>query len=268
MVSISVSIAPFAYFVEAIAGSDFAVNVMVPPGADPHIYEPLPAQIAALSASAAYISDGYLAFEMNWLEKFYGINPAMMKLVLGDKVSLITSDEKHDHDYEHLEKADPHFWASPKAALEIASSVKSLLCALQPVNCEKYSEKYEALCDSIRYLDRLADSLFSSFRGRSFMIFHPSLGYLARDYGLKQLAVEVEGKEPNPGSMKEFIDMGRKEQIKVILVQAGFDTKNAKAIALETGAEIKLIDPLGENWLKSTREIINIIYGSLTSNSR
>ena len=70
---ITVSIAPFKYFVEQIAGNDFKVNIMVPPGADAHTYEPVPGQINNLRKSVAYISNGYLSFEMTWLDRFYDV---------------------------------------------------------------------------------------------------------------------------------------------------------------------------------------------------
>jgi len=80
---ITVSIAPFKYFVEEIAGNDFTVNIMVPAGADPHIYEPFPEQINKLRKSVAYISNGYLGFEMTWLDRFYETNRTMKRLSLG-----------------------------------------------------------------------------------------------------------------------------------------------------------------------------------------
>jgi zinc transport system substrate-binding protein len=258
---ITVSISPFKYFVEAIGGEDFKVNVMVPSGADPHIYEPVPGQIFELSRSVAYISDGYLGFEMTWLDRFYETNRKMKKLSLGENIDLIRPN-KNEGD-SHTEGADPHYWISPKSALIIAGSVKSLLSSLKPENSGKYEINFKRLTDTINYYDKRTTELFSAFQGRSFMIFHPALGYIARDYGLNQIAVENEGKEPNPSSMKHLIDTAKKEGVKVIFIQKGFDTKNARAIASEIGAEITEIDPLSENWTESVSRIINSIHDSL-----
>ena len=81
----------FKYFVEEIAGDNFTVNVMVPAGANPHIYEPYPDQINKLRQSVAYISNGYLGFEMTWLDRFYEMNRKMKKLSLGDSIDPINS---------------------------------------------------------------------------------------------------------------------------------------------------------------------------------
>ena len=258
---ITVSISPFKYFVEAIGGNDFKVNVMVPSGADPHIYEPVPGQITALSRSVAFISNGHLGFELTWLDRFYEVNSRMIKLSLGENIDLIEAEEHHDGG--HNEGADPHYWISPGSARIIAVSVKSLLCRLKPGNTYKYESNFKNLSDTIDYFDKMATSLFSGYQGRSFMIFHPALGYIARDYGINQIAVEREGKEPTPSAMKELIDVARKENIRIIFIQKGFDTKNAGAIASEIGAELMEIDPLDENWPQSVSDILNSIHQSL-----
>jgi zinc transport system substrate-binding protein len=263
---ITVSIAPFKYFIEEIAGNDFTVNIMVPAGADPHTYEPFPEQINKLRKSVAYISNGYLGFEMNWLDRFYETNSKMKRLSLGDKIDPLTS--LHHHEGGHTEGADPHYWVSPKCAWVMASSVKGLLCELNPSQKQKYETNYQLLISKIREVDNKAKDLFSDVPNKCFMIYHPNLAYIARDYGLEEIPVEFEGKEPPPSRMRELIDRARKENLKTIFVQREYDTKNAKAIAGEIGAQIILIDPLSENWQKSITDIINALHKSLIESSK
>lgn len=263
---ITVSIAPFKYFVEAIAGNDFKVNVMVPAGADPHIYEPVPEQINQLRKSVAYISNGYLSFEMTWLDRFYETNRTMKRLSLGDKIDPLISE--HQHEGAHVESIDPHYWVSPKCAFIMASSVKELLCELNPLQKKKYESNYQILVSKIKDIDDKAGELFSGFENKSFIIYHPNLGYLARDYHLVEISVEFEGKEPPPSRMKDLIDLARKDALKTVFVQREYDTKNAKAIAREIGGEIVIIDPLSEDWQKATMDIINAVNRSLVKNSK
>jgi zinc transport system substrate-binding protein len=258
---ITVSIAPFKYFVEAIAGDDFEVNVMVPAGSDPHIYEPFPEQITKLRKSEGYISNGYLGFEMNWLDRFYETNKSMKRLSLGDNITPLVSP--HQHEGEQVEGADPHYWVSPKCAIIMASSVKEFLSGLNPSHSLKYAANFQDLILKIQDLDRKGQELFSTVQKKSFMIYHPNLAYLARDYGLEEITVEFEGKEPPPSRMKELIDLARQDGIKTIFVQREYDTKNARAIAKEIGAQLEIIDPLSEDWLKSTTDIINALNKSL-----
>ncbi|MFZ0283035.1 MAG: zinc ABC transporter substrate-binding protein [Bacteroidales bacterium] len=254
---ITVSIPPFKYFVEEIAGDNFKVNVMVPPGANPHIYEPSPDQINKLSRSVAYISNGYLGFESTWLDRFSEINRNMKRLSLAEVIEPIFSE--HHHEGDHGEGADPHYWVSPACALKMAVSVRDLVIDLDPENRQQYEANFNSLSEKIAVVDMKAKELSLSGRKKAFMIYHPNLAYLARDYGLEEISVEYEGKEPSPLQLKELIDRARKESLKVILVQREYDTKNAKVIANETSSEIVIIDPLSENWLASTTEIINIL---------
>jgi zinc transport system substrate-binding protein len=263
---ITVSIAPIGYFVREIAGDDFSVNTMVLPGANPHIYEPYPEQISKLRKSVAYISNGFLGFEMTWLDRFYEMNRSMVKLSLGDKIDLIASEDMHEGD--HAEGADPHYWVSPKCAMTMASSVKDLLCKLNPSGEQKYESNYSGLLLKISELDKKAKSLFSEFSGEAFMIYHPNLAYLARDYGLEEIPVEFEGKEPPPSRLKELIDLARAKNIRTIFVQKEYDSRNAKAIAGEIGAKIVVIDPLSENWLKATMDIITALNNSFVESRK
>jgi zinc transport system substrate-binding protein len=247
---ITVSIPPFKYFVDRIAGNDFSVNVMVPPGSDPHVFEPSPDQIVRLKKSVAYISNGYLGFEMTWLDRLNEVNRSMIRLCLADKIELIMDGDGHE------EGVDPHYWLSLESGRIVALSIKELLCDLNPVQKEKYGFNYEQLIKDIDKTDREADSLFSAFRGRPFMIYHPNLAYMARDYGLEEIAVEYNGKEPPPSRLKELIDMARVRRMCTILVQKEYDQRYAGSIASETGAKVEVIDPLSENWLESVRGII------------
>lgn len=255
--TVSVSIAPFKYFVDEISGGSFDVNVMVPAGANPHIYEPYPGQIEGLRKSEAYISNGFLGFEMAWLERFYEINRNMKKLSLGDSIELLEAD--HDHAGEHSERADPHYWMSPKCAMKMAGAIKDLLVTLDAEGEADYDANYKRLMEKIAATDSIASELSVMPGTRTFMIYHPNLAYLARDYGLKEVAVEHDGKEPSPSRLRSLIDLAGKEKIKTILVQKEYDPRNAEAIAGETGAKVVVIDPLSADWYSAVTGIVSIL---------
>jgi zinc transport system substrate-binding protein len=259
---ITVSIAPYKYFVDAIGGDDFQVNIMVPAGSNPHIYEPFPDQISKLRKSIAYISNGYLGFEVTWLDRFYETNRTMKKLSLAD--GIVPLESEHHHDGDHVEGADPHYWVSPKCAAVMAVSVRNFLSVLNPEHKELYEANYQKLAAEISDLDTKSQNLFAGFKGKQFIIYHPNLGYLARDYGIEEVPVEFEGKEPPPSRMRMLIDLSREKNLKTIFVQKEYDTKNARAIADETGAKIIIIDPLSEDWLRATSDIIDGVHLSFT----
>lgn len=94
--TLTVTIPPIAWFVEAIAGDDFTINVMLPPGADHHIWEPLPAQINSLSGSEAFIMNGQLEFEHAWMDRFRQVNSKMQILDLSRNIELIGAGGNHE----------------------------------------------------------------------------------------------------------------------------------------------------------------------------
>jgi zinc transport system substrate-binding protein len=202
---------------------------------------------------------------MTWLPRFYEINSEMVRLSLGEKI--IPLEDDHHQEGENVESADPHYWVSPVCAITIASSVRDLLTELNQGEAARYESNYQNLVLNIKEVDSLARNLFSDVKIRSFMIFHPNLGYLARDYNLEEITVEHEGKEPSPSRMKELIDLARKNNLKTIFVQKEYDIKNAKAIADEINAVIEIIDPLSENWLNTTTDIINSLHKSMIVSS-
>jgi zinc transport system substrate-binding protein len=261
---ITVSIAPYKYFIEAISGNNFKVNVMVPAGSNPHIYEPFPEQLSKLRRSVAYVSNGYLGFEITWLDRFYEMNRNMKKLNLGDVIEPIVP-EHHDENH-HFESADPHYWVSPLCARLMASSLKDFLIELDPGNGEQYEKNYKDLLEKINEVDSRAKELAMAAGKRTFMIYHPNLAYLARDYGLEEISVEFEGKEPDPSRLIKLIDRAKKDNLKAILVQREYDTKNARVVADEIGAKVVIIDPLSEDWYSSTNEIISILKNSFEGN--
>jgi zinc transport system substrate-binding protein len=260
---VTVSIPPFEYFVKAVAGDDFKVNVMLPMGADHHIWEPLPAQISALAGSEALIVNGQLGFEKAWMGRFREINPDMKILDLSRNVKLIAMDGsdfknvENDREGHNQGGSDPHYWMSPLSAYIIAQDVKNFLTELNPGAAGKYEKGLKALNSKIAQVDSSLRASLSLAPSKTFMIYHPALGYLARDYGLVQVAFEDEGKSPSPARMKELIDIARDKRINLIFIQAEYDLRNAQSLAGETGARLVVINPMNSDWPTAVMEIGN-----------
>jgi zinc transport system substrate-binding protein len=254
---ISVSIAPFKYFVKEIAGTVFEVNVMVPPGSNPHIYEPFPDQVRKLKESEAYISDGFLGFELTWLDRFYEMNRDMKRLSLSDFIDPVSAG--HNESTGETETADPHFWVSPKCAFGMALAIRDFLTGLAPDHRAQFEQNYNLLKKKIGVADSLAGRITASCGAKAFIIYHPNLAYLARDYGLEEIPVEFEGKEPSPSRMIYIINRAKKDNLKTVMIQKEYDVKFAKEIAEEIGGRAVIIDPLSEDWYSSTVRIISIL---------
>jgi zinc transport system substrate-binding protein len=255
---ISVSILPQKYFIERIAGNDFKVNVLIPPGASPATYEPTPMQMKDVAKSIAYFRIGHIPFETVWLNNLVKGAGEIKVVDLSKGIELIKGIEKHG-DHIHEGGIDPHIWSSLKSVKIISENLFQELVKLAPEKKEVYEKNYREFLSELDELDQSAEAALIHKKGMSFMIFHPALTYLARDYGLNQISVELDGKEPSPTHMKSLIEEARRLEIKQVFVQKQFNVENAKAIVAEIDGEVVLIDPLTEDWLNEMKRIINIL---------
>jgi zinc transport system substrate-binding protein len=270
---IFVSILPQKFFVEQIGKDLVDVQVMVQPGAGPHIYEPKPFQMEALSKAGIYFSIG-VTFENVWLTKIASSNPNLMIVHTDKNIHKIPmsahhhddddntgnqqGDDHHQHHHHHGGILDPHIWLSPPLVKIQALTIFNTLRQVDPANTSTYEANYNNFIAEIDLLHTDLKQTFSEKEGTPFIVFHPSWGYFAKAYELKQIPIELEGKDPKPAQLIEVIRYARENNIKVIFVQPQFSTRSAQMIAKEIGGKVVSIDPLALNWSENLREVGSI----------
>ncbi|AFZ42756.1 periplasmic solute binding protein [Halothece sp. PCC 7418] len=270
---ITVSILPQKYFVERIGGNTVDVNVMVQPGASPATYEPKPQQMKALSDAEAYLRMR-VPFEKAWMDRIESANSEMkiVDLTQGIDRQPIAQHHHHgEHDHAHHhgeeeEKAvnlDPHIWLSPALVKQQAQTIYNTLVALNPDAANTYQENLDALISDIETLDQNIEATLADLDQRTFMVFHPSWGYFARDYDLEMIPIEVGGTEPSAAELSQFVKQAKAEKISVIFVQPQFGVQSANAIAQSVNAEVLEIDPLAENWLENMQSVTDVFETAL-----
>ena len=249
---IAVTIEPLRYFTEAIAGDRFEVTVIVPKGSSPETYDPSPRQLIDLAQSKAYFRTGYIGFEQVWADKLADNAPHLHAFDLSEGIDLIY-DESHAHRHAAHEDGgkgvEPHVWCSTANAQIIAANILKALHVLDKDNDSLYLERYKALSRRIERTDSLIRGTLAK-ADSTFMIYHPALSYFARDYGLRQIAIEAGGKEPSPARLQDLIGLCKEEQVHVVFVQPEFDRRNAQLIADQTGTQIVDLNPLAYDWEK------------------
>ena len=254
---VTVSIAPQRYFVEKIGGEYVDVNVMVPPGADPHTYEPKPRQVVGLAKARIFFALG-LPFENAWLDRFRAVNPEMLIIRTDEGIDkLLSSHEEAEGDgHGHEEdRGDPHIWLSPRLVMKQADHIVRALEETDPPHAEAYRRNYTRFIGELNGLDLYLRSVFQGAEGQlRFLVFHPTWGYFARDYGLEQIPVESEGKEPKPAELVGIVDTAKRLNIKVVFVQPQFSVKSAQVIADAIGGKVVVADPLSQDWDSNLRK--------------
>lgn len=241
---IAVSILPQKYFVEQIAGNTLNINVMVPPGASPATYDPSPKAIAAISQAIAYFKIGPIGFEKAWDSKLKSINEDLKFFDLSENISLIHSEEGHSGHHG----ADPHIWMSVNNVKQIAENTFNALKELKPGHLELYQTNYKLFLQKLDSLDLWIRNQLENSERKTFIIFHPALTYYAKDYGLNQISLEFEGKQPTPRHFQHIVELANEKGIQHVFIQKQFDTESALTLANQLGAEIVTIDPLDVNW--------------------
>jgi zinc transport system substrate-binding protein len=273
-----VSLLPQKYFVEKIGGDFVDVQVMVAPGASPASYEPKPLQMARLVDTRIYFAVG-VPFEATWLQKISGMNPDMAVVHTESSIARIpmATEHFHDGDAAHSETEthpedgktsgdsglDPHIWLSPPLVKVQVESILAALVRIDPGRAGIYEENSRRFISEIDALDSDLRALFQEGSAVRFMVFHPSWGYFAEAYGLEQVAIEIEGKEPKPAQLKSLIEHARREEIRVIFVQPQFSSKSAELIAREIDGHVAVADPLAEDWIDNLKRVAETFRDSM-----
>jgi zinc transport system substrate-binding protein len=250
-INVVVSIVPQQTFVEKIGGTKVNVTTMVKPGSDPHTYELKPSQMVDLSKADIYFSIK-VQFENVWLKKFAQHNQAMQFSDMTKGIAFIelpAIHSLHHNHHHHYGRVDPHTWTAPSNVKIMAKNIYDTLVEIDGENRAYYTINYKNFLKEIEQTDNKIKKIFASLpKGSKFMVFHPSWGYFAKEYGLIQLAIEVEGKEPKPKMLKKIIEESRKQNIKAIFTQQEFSDKSAKAIASELHIKVLKETPLAKEW--------------------
>ena len=251
----TVTIPPLKYIVESITENDFPIEILLPSGATPETYEPTPAQMTASADSKLIFTIGLLDFEQQLSQRLARTDAENRIVNLSENIDLITG---HEHPAHHGTGVDPHIWTSPKALKQIASTTFRQIALLYP-DSTKYTANYQRLINRLDSLDRMLQTRFSTSDKKYFLSYHPAYTYMARDYGIEQLSLEEEGKEPSVDRMHKIISQARRDGIRVLFYQPQFSRAAVTAIASEIGAEAIEIDPLQENVIENLAHIAELI---------
>jgi zinc transport system substrate-binding protein len=257
--AVFVSIPPQKYFLQQIGKQRVDVQVMVQPGASPATYEPKPRQMAAISRAHIYFAVG-VPFEKTWLKKIAAANPDMQVVHTDHGIQKIRMATNHTESERHREKdhhgaLDPHIWLSPTLVMTQARTILNALVEIDPDHRAVYEANTKVFVSKLAALDDELKNIFAGKQGFQFMVFHPSWGYFARAYGLQQVPVEIEGKNPKPAQLKALIEHAKKKHINIIFVQPQFSSRSARLLAKEIGGQVIFADPLAPDWSGNLHEV-------------
>lgn len=252
--TIYVTITPLRALVEEITGGDYVVQTLVPKGASPETFEPTMKHLMALNDAEQVFSVGLINFEQELVSSIKGSD----RLVnLSDGIELIAGSCTHCN-HAHAHGIDPHIWTSPRALKRVVENIGLAMERVAP-DSTKYRDNVDKLTHKLSVLDSLCSSNIAFNGVDAIMIYHPAFTYYARDYGIEQISVEQDGKEPSPRQLTSLVEKARQHNISKVLIQPQYSKDKLRALATECGAEIVEVDPLSEDIMAEIERVTTII---------
>lgn len=252
-----VSIAPYRYLTEQIAGPTFQVLAAVPPGADPHSFEPTSQQMQQLLQGQIWFRIGE-PFEEKSLSLLRQKNKDLIVQDLREGISLIPESSTHcPHCSEnHL---DRHIWLSPKLAAVQAETIAAVLAQKFPEQKPIFEKNLGQLKATLLSLDQEINALLKDVEGRALLVSHPSFGYFCKEYGLTQLSIEYEGKDPRPKHLEHLLQEAKEHKVTIAFAQPQYNNKGAQILAEKLHLPVRLIDPYGPDYVETLTKLAHWI---------
>ncbi len=264
---------PVFDFAKKIGGDRVDIKCMVPPGADPHSWEPSPRTLAEVQKAQVLVYNG--AGMEPWIDRVLATLDTRSIIVVEAThgLPLLRADaeptDSHNHSaHHHGQTWDPHVWLDPVLAQGMARNIAAGLAAADPNGRELYEKNCSDLVQKLQELDRSYRSVLAKCQKRDIVVTHQAFGYMCKRYGLNQVAlmgVSPES-EPTPATMAEIIKFCRANRVTYVFMEKNSNPRLAQAIAAEAGARVLVLDPVGtltEEQYESGKDYFSIMYANL-----
>lgn len=256
VMEVAVTLAPLAYFAEEIGGDSVKVDVLLPAGSDPETFEPGVAAMRGLNRAGLLLGTGLMPFERGIAEKAKANNAGLRVVDLADGIELIRGTHAHEH---AAGEADPHVWSSVVNARVIAANTLKAMSGADSRKAPYFKANFDRLMARMDSLDGEWRRKLEPVRGRTFAIWHPSLSYFARDYGVRQMAVSAEHKDGSAKGRAEAMAVVRGGNPVVVFVGKGGDAKRNAMFGDAVGAPVVEINPMGRQWEDEMARVVDAL---------
>lgn len=252
-IGVAVSIGPEEEWVNAVGGDKVNVTLMVPPGSDPHTYEPLPGQLRALSNDQLYIAIGSpLEFETNYMGQIRAANPNMVIVNASQGITLI-NDTAENESYT----MDPHDWVPPENAEIMVNNIYNALVQEDPQDQAYFLQNKNNYEAQLQQLDNYTKQKLKDKNGTDILVFHPAFQYYCNDYNLTQIAVMINDEEPSPQRISLITSIAEQDNITTMYTEPQYDPSYMQSIASQVNGRVLTVDDLSPNYIQNTYNTAN-----------
>lgn len=263
--AVTVSLEPQRALLEAIGGDRVSVSSLLANGADPETYDPTMASLMNLERSAAWIRIGHMPFEDAIMERMPHASARIFDSSEGiELIEGTHGDDGHDedednHGHGHTHAVDPHVWSSVRNMKIIGANMLAALDEIDPEGSAYYHERYDSLAVRLDSLDMAYSRRLAPVKGKSFMVWHPSLSYFARDYGLVQHSVTADHRETSLLQLQRTIDGAVDAGVDVFFEQGSYDPRLSSTVRQHLGAVCVTFNPLDYDWESGLDTVVSVL---------
>lgn len=257
-VDIVASCFPIYDLTKRVVGDKMEVSNLVKAGVEPHEYEPTVNDVKKLTDCKLFIANGIglehytSSFDKKITDKTF---------ICTTGIELIYSEHGHDHDHEHEEEhheeheeehehhemfADPHVWLSPINAIKMMENIKNEIIKIDADNKDYYEANFTKNKKMLEDLDAKFRSELVDLKSTTIVTSHEAFGYLCKQYGLTQLAINgLSAKdEPTAAELAEIIEKVKGLNVTTIFSEELVSPAIAQKVADETGLKCAVLNPI------------------------
>lgn len=256
-IKVYTSIYPMYDFTKQIGRDRIDLELMVPPGAEPHDWEPTAKLMAEMEKADVFVYNG-VQMEM-WADKVIGSlsNKELIVVESSEGVDLLKFEE-NDHDEEETEHNeqehghrhadyDPHVWLDPVRAVKQAENIKNALIKADEENRDFYEANFNEFKEKLSELDNKFKEELSGRELDEIVVAHAAFGYLADRYDFKQIAISglTPQEEPSAAKLAQITKVVNEHGIEYIFYESLANPKLSEVLAKETGTKTAVLNPIG-----------------------
>jgi len=255
---VTASILPLGDFCKNLGGDRVEVQVLIPPGASPHVFETSPGSVARAMESRVLV---YVGAGLDpWVERLVHLHNEKGFLVVEavQGLPLISTvnpqseagkdEKKPSPAAEHSHpQGNPHVWLDPVLAQDICRRITRAFIEADPENRSHYEGRLGVYLDKLENLHQEIAQKAATFSRRQYVTFHPAFAYFARRYGLEEVGVieAAPGRKPAPRHLQKIIAAVKNTGVNAVFAEPQLSSREAEVIAQEAGVKVLFLDPLG-----------------------
>lgn len=250
-----VSVAPYQKIVEKIAGDTFEVQTVVPPGSNPHAYEPTFRQIGSIGKGLIWFRIGE-SFENKVFPVLKEKNPTLTDCDL--RVGLPLIHESACHCHQKIQE-DRHFWLSPKILIPQVQMIAKELETRFPEKQEIFQKNAIDLLIELNALDEEIKTILKRANSKSFLVSHAAFAYFCKEYDLHQFSIEHGGKEPTAKQLSSLMQAVQQSNAKLAISMPEHSNKGVELIAKKTGMHLHEVDPYAFDYAETMMKLAQLM---------